>query len=70
MVRHNVYALSYLFRPKYIDLESQAENLTPEAFASFPSKGGREQSWLQAKHPLGVYGLKNTSPPGVGIRKY
>jgi hypothetical protein len=26
------------FRPKYIDLETQAENLTPEAFASFPSK--------------------------------
>jgi hypothetical protein len=44
MVRHNVYALSYLYRPKYIDLESQAENLTPEAFASFPSKGGREKS--------------------------
>jgi hypothetical protein len=29
-----------LCRPKYVDLETQAENLTPEAFASFPSKEG------------------------------
>ena len=25
-------------KPKYIDLEEQVENLTPERFASFPSK--------------------------------
>ncbi len=27
-----------LFRPKYIDLDEDADNLTPENFASFPSK--------------------------------
>ena len=27
-----------MFRPKYIDLEEDADNLTPENFASFPSK--------------------------------
>jgi hypothetical protein len=33
-------------RPKYIDLEVDADNLTPEIFASFPSK--MTFSWFDA----------------------